>query len=133
MMMRKYNYQTYLNLNRLFNQFCLSLFFRKKERLNFLNECSLIYEFEIPFWDFLFIKFKTRARIISFCNIEKHHIMSLNFLIRNIFSDKIYFDIKEVDINDFRSFSNWIPEYVFLKKNKQFKLKNFLKCQIYFI
>ena len=137
-MKKKYNYQTYTNLQRLLNIILLRLYLLfsnyKNYDLNLIKECSLVYEYELPLEKYLYIKFKSRAKIISFSQAKKKNYLNFTFFIKNIFSEKIILNIKDFNLKNFKYYSNFVPEYFFINRNLgNYSLTNFRENQIYII
>ena len=135
--MKNYNYQTLTNFLRLKNIILLrifSVFFKLNDtNLNSLNECSLICEFNISIKKYLYIKFKTKAKIISFFEEKKDKNFDLEILIKYILSDKLIFD-NSFNLKNFRKYSDFLPEFFIInKKNKNIRLENIQNSQIIFI
>ena len=137
-MKKKYNYQTYTNLQRFLNIIFLKiylLFFNNKNsNLSLVKECSLVYEYDLPLEKYLYIKFKSRAKIISFSQAKKNNYFNFTILIKKILSEKIILNIKDFNLKNFKKYSNFVPEYFFINKNSEnYYLTNFRANQIYHI
>jgi len=128
------NYQTFRNLRRfkgivLFR--IISVFFGiNNQKINNLKECSLIYEFDLPLKNYLSIKFKTKAEVISFYSYRKRSYLLI--FIKYFLSNKLVFK-NSFNLKNFRDYSNYCPEYIFVKKNNDIKLENIQNSQIQII
>ena len=137
-MKQKYNYQTYTNLARFLNIALLKIYLLFFNEINsdliLIKECSLVYEYDLPLDKYLYVKFKSRAKIISFSNAKKKNFFKFSLLFKNILSEKIILNARDFNLNNFKYYSNFVPEYFFISKNlKNYSLRNFNDNQIYII
>ena len=129
--MKKFSYQTFRNLKRFQGIFfigIISVFIKvNNQQINSLKECSLIYEFDLSIIKFLYIKFKTNAQVISFYSKRKRFVLPI--FIKYVLSDKLVFK-DSFNLKNFKAYSNYCPEYIFINKNNNIRLENIQDSQI---